>query len=270
MPPWPWPSSTSATSRSPCCWATTSSPRRQAAAGHDRASTSRYGRSVIAVMEVPRADIHLYGCDRAGVRRGRTSRGSSEIVEKPTSPRSPVEPGRDRPLRLHPRDLRRPAGDDPGQGRRGPADRRHQPAGPAADGLRARVRGPPLRHREEARLPAGDGGAGHRPRGPRSRVPGASSPTSSSERSSSGEPWRAPHHDHGGGEHAVRRRGPGARSSSGSARSPRSSSISRRRWAASWRPTWWPRWTSRPSPPRPWTGSRCGPRTSSEPPRTNR
>ena len=54
-----------------------------------------------------------------------------------------------------------------------------------AAGVRLRVRRGPLRHRQEARLPAGHGRAGARPRRPRPRVPRASSPTSSAGEASS-------------------------------------------------------------------------------------
>ena len=59
----------------------------------------------------------------------------------------------------------------PGRRRRDPAHRRHRHAARRPDGVRLRVQRRPLRHRQEARLPAGHGRARARPRRPGSRVP---------------------------------------------------------------------------------------------------
>ncbi len=129
------------------------------------------GASVVAFKSFPPEEISSYGCadpeptDRPGLVRLRG------IVEKPKPEDAPSD------LAVMGRYLFTHEIFDaldrtkPGRGRRDPAHRRHRHPARRAAGVRLRVRRGPLRHRQEARLPAGHGRAGAGPRGPRSRVP---------------------------------------------------------------------------------------------------
>ena len=124
-----WPSSTSATSRSPCCSATTSSTRRdRCCSEHDHRAYEQHGGSVVALMEVARStQITSYGCVDPS-RRGRARRcvRITDLVEKPAPEDAPSNLAVIGRYVLHPGDLRRPAGHRARARRRDPAHRRPQ------------------------------------------------------------------------------------------------------------------------------------------------
>ncbi len=129
------------------------------------------GASVVAFKSFPPEEISSYGCadpeptDRADLVRLRG------IVEKPKPEDAPSDLAVMGRYLFTGGDLRRHRPHQAGRGRRDPAHRRHRHPADRAARVRLRVRRGALRHRQEARLPAGHGGAGARPRGPGARVP---------------------------------------------------------------------------------------------------
>ena len=129
------------------------------------------GASVVALKEFPPEEISSYGCadpeptDRADLVRLRG------IVEKPKPEDAPSD------LAVMGRYVFTPEIFDaldrtkPGVGGEIQLTDAIAMLLDRADGLRLRVRRGPLRHRQEARLPAGHRRAGPRPRGPGARVP---------------------------------------------------------------------------------------------------
>ena len=167
--PSPSPSRTWATSRSRCCWATTSSTRRCRCCPRCCGSYEQYGRSVIAAQEVPATRSRCTAASRPS-RWTTTWRGSAR------SSRSPRPRRRRRTWPPSAGTCSRPEIFDairetkPGQGRRDPAHRRDQPAGPGSGGLRLHLRPRPLRRGQQARLPEGHRRVRDRTRRPRRGV----------------------------------------------------------------------------------------------------
>src|ERR1022692_2499148 len=113
------------------------------------AARQRYGGSIVALMEVPPEQVSAYG-------------GGDRPDREAGSERGTVELDRDRPLYLRSGHFRRAARDPAWPQRRDPAHRRAANPGDRRPGsLLGRRRGarravprPPLRHRQQARLPA--------------------------------------------------------------------------------------------------------------------
>ena len=134
----------------------------------------RYGRSVMALLQVSDDEISSYGCAAGeAVHEGLIE--VKTIVEKPPPRGSAVEPRGLRALRVHARDLRRARRHRARPRRRAPAHRRDLAAARGPERVRPAVRRGPARHRTEARLPAGQRRA--RARAARPRPP--TSPTCS-------------------------------------------------------------------------------------------
>ena len=134
----------------------------------------RDGGSVVALMEVPREQIHLYGCAAVEDAAGADVVRVTGLVEKPPPEDAPsdlaiigryvLDPGVFEVLRHT----------EPGRGgeiQLTDALRSMAESGDARAGARRRLRGPPLRHRRPARLPQDRGAARVRARGPRARLP---------------------------------------------------------------------------------------------------
>ena len=129
----------------------------------------RYGRSVLALMEVTPEQISSYGCVEPEAVEDEPRARAVDRREAEEGRRA-VEPRGDRSLRVHARDLRRAGPHRARRGRRAAAHRRDRAAQRDPDGLRPDVHRRSLRHRPEGRLPPGEHRARARPAGHR---PGA-------------------------------------------------------------------------------------------------
>ena len=120
----------------------------------------REGGSVIALMEVDPAQIHLYGCAAVEATGDSDVVKVTELVEKPDPSEAPSNLAIIGRYVLDPRGLRHTPGDRAGPRQRDPADRRPREARRGREdrrpGARRDLQGPPLRHRRPRRLSAGD------------------------------------------------------------------------------------------------------------------
>ena len=131
----------------------------------------KYGRSVLAAMEVSRDDISLYGCIEPELVENEHLARVRSIVEKPSPEEAPSNLAAIGRYVLTPEIFDCAPTDAAGRRRRAPAHRRDQPARPGAGGVRVRVRGRAVRRRQQARLPEGHGRARDRPGGHRPGLP---------------------------------------------------------------------------------------------------
>ena len=130
----------------------------------------RYGRSVIALKEVAPEDISSYGC--AAVKPLEDNIVQVEdLVEKPAPGEAPSNLAVMGRYVFSSEILDVLAHTKPGRGGEYPAHRRHQGPHRAPASVRLDVPRRSVRRRQQARLPAGDGGARSRTRGPRAAVP---------------------------------------------------------------------------------------------------
>lgn len=83
------PATTSGTSRSPSSWATTSSTRARPCSAGCWRSNDRYEGSVVARMEVPPEQIHLYGCAAVEPSGEEGVVRVTDLVEKPSREDAP-------------------------------------------------------------------------------------------------------------------------------------------------------------------------------------
>ncbi len=118
----------------------------------------RYGRSVIAGMEVPRPDIAAYGCIEPERVEDHLDRVVS-IVEKPDPDDAPSNLAAIGRYVFTPEIFDALVADRAGRRRRAPAHRRHQHPRAGAGRLCVPLRGGSLRRRQPTRLPQGDGRA---------------------------------------------------------------------------------------------------------------
>ena len=127
--------------------------------------------SVIALMEVPPEDAGRYGVIDSEATEDPLDHGRlrliTKLVEKPPAGEAPSNLAIIGRYILTPEDLRQARADAARRRRRDPADRRDRGADGGAAGLRLRVRGDPLRRRDDDGLAQGVG----RDR-PRARRPG--------------------------------------------------------------------------------------------------